>query len=204
MSTSVFPSLVGLGYDVVRTPIWKTTVQENLSGKEVRVALMTYPRYQWDLTFNRLSSTAALAEFQNLIGFYNSRQGSFDSFLYTDADDNSVTTQAIGVGDGTTLTFQLVKAFGGYVEPVFAPNTVSHVYVNGVDQAGHWTVSNWGTSPPGLITFASGHAPTTGLSVTATFTYYYPVRFVDDKIAFNLFNFQNYKLKKVSLMSVKN
>ena len=36
MSTAVFPTLAGLGWDVPRTEIWKNTVQENVSGKESR------------------------------------------------------------------------------------------------------------------------------------------------------------------------
>ncbi len=208
MSSQVFPALTGLGWDVVRTPMWDTTIQENQSGKETRMSNYTYPRYQWDLVFNALRQGtvhgSAYTEFAQLLGFYNARQGSFDSFLYTDADDYTVTGQAIGTGDGATLTFPLVRTFGGFVEPVLAPNTVSKVYVDGVDAAGNWSVSSWGSAAPGVITFAGGHAPTNAKAVTADFTYYWPCRFTDDSIPFNKFISNMYEGKKVSFISLKN
>ena len=204
MSTQVFPTLKGLAFDLVRTPIWSNSVEQFVSGKEVRINNgWTYPRYQWDLTFSILRSDATNAELQTLMGFYNSRNGSYDSFLYTDSEDNSVTLQVIGAGDSSTLTFQLVRTFGGFVEPVYAPHTVSAVYVNGVDQVGFWTVSTWGTATPGVITFSGGHAPVNGTTITATFTYYFPCRFTDDKLAFTNFMYQLFDCKKLSFISIK-
>lgn len=201
MSTQVLPTLPGLAWPVVRTPVWDSTVQENISGKEVRVANMTYPRYKWELIYNLLRSDAVNAEFQQMLGFYNSRQGQFDSFLYQDADDNAVTGQPIGTGDGTTTTFQLVRTLGGFVDPILAPHVVSHVYNNGVDSGG-WSVTNWGSSSPGVITYVS--APAAGHPITADFTYYWPVRFDADTMAFNLMMTQFYEVKKIGLISVKN
>ena len=139
MSSAVFPTLTGLGWDVVRTPMWDTTIQQNVSGKEVRMSNYTYPRHQWDLTFDGLRqgtiNSVVFGEFATLFGFYNQRQGSFDSFLYADADDNTVAAQTVATGDGTTKAFQLVRAFGGFVEPVLAPNVVTQVYDNGTPVA---------------------------------------------------------------------
>lgn len=201
MSTAVLPSLPGLTYDIIRTQVWDTITQSAVSGKETRLALQTYPRWRWELVFNMLRSAAAYTEFQQLVGFINARQGMFDSFLYIDSDDNTVISQAIGTGDGTTRTFQLVRAFGTFVEPVLAPNVVSHVYRAGVDHS-DWTISNWGTTTPGLVTFSV--APTLGQAITADFTYYWPCRFEQDATAFNLFMNQYYACKKLSFMSVKN
>ncbi len=208
MSSAVFPTLAGLGWDVNRTEIWKTELQENVSGKENAVALWTYPRHQWDLTFDFLRQgvvhAATYAEFAQLAGFFNQRQGRFDSFLYTDADDNSVTGQALGTGDGTTTAFQLVRAFGGFVEPVLAPNAVSAVKVNGVTKTAgvDYTVSNWGSANPGVVTFTS--PPGNGLPITADFTFYWPCRFLDDSLNFAKFAQALWKGKKVSFKSVKN
>lgn len=201
MSTQVLPSLLGLGFSITRTPKWKTGIVENVSGKEVRIAYQSYPRYQWDLTYNFLRSAASFTEFQQLIGFFNARYGKYDSFLFADPDDYTVTAQAIGTGDGSTTTFQLVKSFGSFVEPVLAPNVVSNVYLNGVNQASGWTVSSWGSATPGILTFSS--PPGSGVAITATFTYYYPVRFVDDNMNFENFMYQLYMAKKVSIISIK-
>lgn len=208
MSAAVFPTLAGQGWDITRTPIWDTTIQKNVSGKEVRMANYSFPRYQWDLVFNAfrqgIVNNTAYTEFAQILGFYNTVQGSFDSFLYTDQDDNSVTAQAIGTGNATLTTFQLVRTFGGFVEPVLAPNSVTAVKINGVTKTlgADYTISNWGTANPGIITFTS--APANAAVITADFTYYWPCRFVSDTIAFNKFISNMYDGKKLSIMSVKN
>lgn len=202
MSTSVLPSLVGLGFDVVRTPKWDTVIQQALCGKETRLARQTYPRWQWDLTYNVLRSSASFNELQQLAGFFNERQGSYDSFLYQDADDNSITGQQLGMGDGTATCFQLVRAFGGFIEPILAPNIVSAIYLNGVVQMSGVSTSLWGSTSPGVVTFTS--APASGVNITADFSYYFPVRMTTDSVAFTMFLSQYYKAKKFSFVSVKN
>lgn len=132
MSTAVLPTLAGLGFDVVRTPQWDTVIQQSLSGKETRIAKQSYPRWKWELRYNVLRSTGPYTELQQLAGFFNQRQGKFDTFLYQDADDNSVLGQTIGTGDGVTKQFQLIRAFGGFIEPVIAPNAFNALYINGV------------------------------------------------------------------------
>lgn len=315
MSTAILPSLAGLGFPVQRTPVWDTIIQTAISGKETRIAKQTYPRWKWELSYTVLRSSAAFVELQELAGFFNARQGSFDTFLYQDADDNSVTGQAIDNGDGMTTAFQLVRAFGGFIEPVLAPNTVSAVYLNGVSipaagysaatngalsqtssgslgaatyyvrstwvtesgetatsvesslavSANHvlnvaapssapagaigwnayvgtssagetrqnstpialgtpwgepntglintgaafpltnttgWSVSTWGASSPGVLTFAG--PPANSIPITADFTYYFPCRMSDDSVSFSLFISQYYEAKKFAFMTVKN
>ena len=199
MSTAVFPSLLGLSYGIVRTPVWSTDVQRNVSGITTRIAYWSYPIWQWQLSFEFLRSNAAFGELQTLVGFVNARQGSFDSFLYSDADDYVVIGQAIGVGNGVTTTFQLVRAFGNFVEPMFAPNLSGpnlngngpfNVYVGGVLQTygTAYTVSVWGSAAPGIVTFAS---PPSG-NITVDFTYYFPCCFLTDAVDFTLFMNQLY------------
>lgn len=208
MSTQVFPSFAGLGWDVTRTPIWDTSITPNQSGKEVRMSNYTYPRWQWDLVYTAFRQgvvhNVAYTEFAQIAGFYNARQGSFDSFLYTDADDNAVTAQALGTGDGVTTTFPLIRAFGGFVEPVLAPNVVTAVKINGTTKTlgTDYTVSAWGSANPGIITFTT--APAGSAAITADFSYYWPCRFLDDNIPFNKWISNMYAGQKVSLMSLKN
>jgi uncharacterized protein (TIGR02217 family) len=206
MSTSVFPTLAGLGWSVMRREMWKTRNQEAISGKETRIADWSYPRHQWSLGFDFLRQGAlsgtTYAEFAQLAGFFNLRQGSFDSFLYADADDNAATGQGIGTGDGATTSFALVRSFGGFVEPILAPNVVSHVYLNGVAQSGgSYTVSAWGTSSPGTLTFTT--APGSGVAITADFSFYFPCRFTADQMDFEKFMAALYAAKKVAFVSLK-
>jgi uncharacterized protein (TIGR02217 family) len=210
MSTQVFPSLSGQEFNIKRTPIWAgTTIQESVSGKRTGIQNWSYPRYQWEVSFSFLPDTAnltnatATADYQTLLGFFNSRGGRFDTFLYDEPNDDSVTGGVLGTGDGVTATFQLIRSYGGFVEPIYAPHTVSKVYVNGVDAVGHWSVSNWGTTTPGVITFSAGNEPGLGTSVTADFTFYWPVRFDDDTMTFNKFMTYLYEQKGVKFSSEK-
>jgi|SRR5665213_1073884 len=209
MSTAVFPTLnVGPAFPVTRTDLWDGDIQASISGKENRLSYWTYPKYQWEVDINVMKADASNADFQTLIGFINSRQGQFDSFLYQDPTDYIVTTQSIGTGDGSTVAFQLVKTFGGFVEPVLAPKLTAtvNIYLNAVlDSGANYTVNPWGTSSasgPGSLVFNS--APGNGVVITADFTYYYPCRFVSNKTAFVYAYSQLYQTKKLSWISVKN
>lgn len=202
MSDLVLPSLAGLGFDVVRTPLWDTNIHTTISGKETRIARQVYPRWKWELSYNVLRSAATHNELQQLAGFFNARKGRFDTFLYRDADDNTTTGQIVGQGTGSLTTFQLIRDFGGCKEPIFAPQTVSAVYIDGVAQPSGWSVSAWGTATPGIITFAS--APANNKVVTADLSFYFPCRMSEDSVSFSLFISQHYRVKKFSFISVKN
>ena len=206
MSTSVFPTLAGLGWSVTRREMWKTRSQEAISGKETRIADWSFPRHLWSLSYDFLRqgnfAGAAYGEFAALAGFFNLRQGGFDSFLYADPDDNQATGQEIGVGDGVTTSFQLVRGFGGYAEPVLAPNVVSAVYLNGVAQsAAAYTVNGWGPTLPGTLVFDA--PPGAGVAVVADFTFYFPCRFAADQLDFEKFMAALYQLQKIEFVSLK-
>jgi hypothetical protein len=59
-------------------------------------------------------------ELQTLGGFFLARQGSYDSFLYSDPTDNTVTKQTFAAGDDVTTAFTLARAWGGFIEPIGA------------------------------------------------------------------------------------
>lgn len=197
MSTQVFPSLIGLTWKRMRTPNFSTIEQEAVSGLETLIALRPYPKYEWKLDFSYLGSGTVgqitNTDYSTLQGFFNSRQGKFDSFLLTEPDDSTVTGQQIGVGDGTALSFQLLRTFGGFSEPILAPNAVANVYVNNVVVSNTlYTINGWsaaasngGTGNPGTLVFNSGHAPGNGLTVKVDMTYYWPVRFREDNYDFS-------------------
>jgi uncharacterized protein (TIGR02217 family) len=321
MSTAVFPTfnLPNIGWPIKRAPMWSTKIQESISGKEVRLAYYTYPKYKYVIDLNALQSIVSANDFATFLGFYNLRQGQFDTFLYSDPDQNSVTGQAIGTGNGSTAAYQLVNSYGTFVEPVLAPNTVSAVYLSAVSipaagisaptngtltstaagalgattyyvkstwvtnsgetlpaaetnlavsashvlnvaapgsapssaigwnvyvsntaggGSGHetlqnggtpntlgspwveptsglvagtalpganttgWSVSNWGATSPGVLTFAGNVRNT--IAITADFTFYYPCRFLSDSQEFSGIWSNMYQCTKLSFQTVKN
>ena len=198
MTEPLFPALAGLGWSVKRSPVWKTRAQQAISGKETRLADWSYPAWHWALTFDFLRATPSAAEFQSLAGFFNQRQGAFGTFLYADADDNAVTGQSLGAGDGATVSFQLVRAFGGFIEPVLAPNVVNAVYLAGVVQS----PSAYSVNPTtGLLTFTA--APASGAAITADFSYYFRCRFAEDTVDFEKFMATLYRAQKLAFISLK-
>ncbi len=198
MSNIVFPTFPGLTADVTRTPMWSTTKKTSVSQREYRTANMSFPRYKFKLSFEVLRQGGGFSELSALVGFFNARQGNFDSFLYIDPDDNTVTAQAIGSGDGGNRLFQLVRTFGGYVEPVFDTNSVPLIYVNGVLQT---VTTNYTISATGLVTFVA--APSAGLAVTWTGTYYRRVCFAQDTAEFAKFMSNLWSLKSLEFITVK-
>lgn len=180
MSNAVYPTLPGLAYKVKRVSGFKTQVHETASGREYRSALMVYPRDRYTLQYEFLRDRNATDEMRTLLGFYRSRRGAYDSFLLNDPDDNAVSAQAFGTGDGTTKTFQLVRTLGGFVEPVYDLNGAPAIYKAGVLQGSGYTVS-----ATGAVTFTT--APAAGAVLTWTGSYYWRVRFVKDDLELEKF-----------------
>lgn len=213
MSALLLPALAGLGWSIQRTVIWGAADrQTNVSGTEVSKSLWSYPMYQWQVIYNVLRTGTlegtAYTEMQQLLGFYNGRNGGTDSFLYTDGDDNKVTNQTIGLGDGTTTVFKLQRAFGSAAsEPIYAPtlSLTFNVYLNDVLQsAANYTVTPWGTTNsngPGCVIFNT--APGAGVRITASFSFYWPCRFVEDQCVFEKMMQGYYRVQKIAFQSIK-
>jgi len=193
--SAIFPVLPGLKWDSKKTPEFSTGVQTAASGKENTCAYWSYPRWQFELSYELLRS-GALAELQTLVGFWLQRQGRFDSFLYTDPSDCSVAGQQLGVGDGVTTKFQLVRTLGGFVEPMKNINGAPVVYLAGVVQGSGWSVDSGG-----IITFIA--APGSGVAITSDFSYYFRCNFLQDTSEFSQFMYQLWELKKLQFKSKK-
>lgn len=211
MSTEIFPGptdLPGVTFNIKRTPQFQTRIQVAISGAETRIADWSFPRYSYELQFEFLRNNATYQELQRLSAFFLARRGSFDSWLFDDVDDNTVTGQAIGIGDGATFDFPLVRSYGApghpaWLDTIGAPNVVSAVYLDGVVQTvtTDYTVSVWGDATPGVISFVS--APGGSVVITADFTFYWPCRFVDDLLDFEKFMSFLWKAQKVKFMTIK-
>lgn len=206
MTEPVFPDLPGLGWSVTRAPQFATRTQKAISGRELRLAAQLVPIWEWTLAYdflrdqNDIRESGGLGvgydELRTLVGFFLARNGSFQAFLYVDPTDWTIANQTIGVGDGLTTTFQLVRTFGGFVEPITAPVLVSAIRENGSTLlGGSYTVD----TATGIVTF--GTAPGAGHVMTADFTYAFRVRFSDDSAQFENFMFQLWTLKQIKFRS---
>ena len=199
MSNAVYPPMPGLSWPVAKIPQWSTRAQTSVSGKEIRVSFMSYPIWQFTLTYDVLRS-GVQKEYQQLVDFFNARRGSWDSFLFNDVLDNSVTAEQFGSGDGVATAFQLLRRIyaGGFSEPVQNLNNAPSIFVNSVLKT---VTTDYTIGTTGIVTFTS--PPAAAAALTWTGTFYYRVRFLKDMLDFEEFMLDLWSLKKVELRSVK-
>jgi len=196
-----FPALPGLSWSVHKRPSFSTRVASHVSGREVRLPFYAVTLYEFELTIEGMDSSSAypglgVNSLQSLLGLYIKCQGQFGTFLYTDPTDNAVTGQAIATGDGSTTVFTFVRTLGGATEPASWVTSVSNVYLNGVNQPSGWTLTT-----PNTLTFAT--APGNLVAITASFSYAFNCRFLDDQQDFE--NIMNglWQVQSLKFRSVK-
>lgn len=189
----IYPSLIGLSFDRSKTPTFKTNIKRAVSGYEVRTPLMTYPIWEFSLKYEFLRTDATINELKELAGFYLQCKGSAETFYFIDPYDFEVTNQTIGLGNGTTKSFQMIRDFGGFIDLIQAPINYT-IYINGVSTTAY-TISK------GIITFNT--APTVGAKISWSGKFYFPCRFKADELEFNNFMLNLWEAKKVEFVSVK-
>jgi uncharacterized protein (TIGR02217 family) len=185
---------------VIKTPRFSTRVASHSSGREVRSSLYAHALYEFELTFDGLDSSGANAglqaqSLQTLMGFWLACSGQFGTFLYVDPSDGSVASQVIAIGDGSTTSFTLGRAIGGYYEAVSYVTSVGSVTINGV------ATSAYSLAQPNTITFAT--APPNGAPVAASFAYAFQCRFLDDQVEFENFMSGLWRAKSLKFRQVR-
>ena len=197
-----FPTLMGQGWSVHKKPRFDTRVAVHGTGREGRARKYYLPLWDFELTFDGLDMTAAgiygslgPLSMQTLAGFFEQMLGRYNDFLYVDPSDSVVVGGSLGVGDGTTTAFTIVRNLGGFVEPVGYVVSMSAVYLNGV------SVGGWTASEPNTLTFAA--PPPAGASVTADFTFAFVCRFSDDVEDFEEFMSTLSAVKSLKFQSVR-
>jgi uncharacterized protein (TIGR02217 family) len=188
----------GCEWGRARVPLWSTAVRTAVSGREYRASNWSAPKWRYKISFEMLRSRDALPEMQAIAGLFNQLRGSYDTFLYRDADDHAADTQQFGVGNGTNTYFQLLREFGGYAEPVHSPIISSMViFAGAVALPG----TAWAVSPTGGVTFVT--PPASGVVLRWSGDFRWRVRFVKDDLDFVQFMRHFWSLKSVEFITVK-
>lgn len=186
---NVFPAITGYVWAPTIAPVWNAQVQKTVTGRVVAATYQQYPLYKLGVQYAYL----AQADYQTLLAFFNQQQGNVIPFLFDAGPGNdSVTAQAIGTGDGATTTFQLLRSYGGFAEPVAAAFGTTTAYVNGAA-----VTATFNSPSNGYVTYAT--APASGTALTWTGNYYFQCRFSKGTAEFDQFMSQLYKTKSVSL-----
>jgi uncharacterized protein (TIGR02217 family) len=212
MSNLIFPRLRGAAWNFHLAPQWATTVQTARSGRSTRTRWRQQPLVKISISYGQsddgfLSDKApkpsddgspVYSDFETLFGFLNQHAGEHASFLFQglNAIDLAKFTRAgepIGVGNGTTTDFQLVRNIGGWQEAIYWPQGTVTVYVDGTAVS----ATDLGNGKYRIT------APTAGQNVTADFTFAYRVRFDADEIDFNNWMAEFWEASTVPLITVK-
>jgi uncharacterized protein (TIGR02217 family) len=166
-----------------REEIWRSIIQESVSGKETKLVLWSWPRHRWTLDISLLREYSSFAEYNAFMAFFNLMSGAGVNFVYGDPNDSSYTGMASGTTDGANSVYQLTRAILGagysYIEPIQTFNGTPSVYLAGVLQSGY-TIDQFGQ-----VHFAT--LPATGQAITWTGSIYFLSRFVKDSLSFDQF-----------------
>ncbi|MFC1659357.1 DUF2460 domain-containing protein [Pseudomonadota bacterium] len=191
-----FPN--SIAFKSVGGPEFLTSIVELKSGYEQRNINWSQAR----LSYNIASGIKTKTQLDELIKFFLARKGRAFGFRFKDWNDYFVIAENIGVGDGSTTTFQLKKTYtNGSVDyerkitkPV--PETVK-IYVDGVKITNGFSIN----TTTGIIMFDT--APAMGLVITTDFEFDVPVRFDVDKLDVSLHNFNSGEVQEIRVVEVR-
>jgi uncharacterized protein (TIGR02217 family) len=167
-------------------PERRTQVVELASGDEERNAAWADSRRRYDAAYGIRRADDLVA----VVAFFEARNGRLHGFRWKDWGDYksglpsapiTPIDQALGIGDGDTEAFQLVKRYESgaqaWTRRIVKPVAGSvRVALGGVEQLAGWSVD----ATTGIVTFDT--APGAGVLVTAGFEFDVLVRFDTDRL----------------------
>ena len=163
MATKIFPLDAGkTAWNSTKAQSWSVTEASSASGRRRAICSQNYPQYTFSVSFNVLTDD----ELATLAGFYSLCKGSLIPFYYKDAVDYHAEKQGLAADNGV---YQCVIKSGDYIEPCYFVENL-HVYIDGVETK-NFTETNGAINVSGAGTNSV---------ITATYDYYWHVRFNGD------------------------
>ena len=177
---------LALGRDASVTAEFSTSVAVTASGFERRSSLWSDARLHFDIGPGLRSE----AELGTLIAFFRARRGAARGFRLRDPSDFSshgmvgtptASDQVLGIGDGVTASFALVKRYGSEDADAQLRRITRPLGDTLLVSLDHAAVSTgWTLDPGGLVRFSA--PPASGATVRAGFLFDVPVRFAEDRL----------------------
>lgn len=179
-------------------PEFKTQITELNNGREQRNLSWQQGRNKYQLELKNIGQEQA----KRIIGFFSSRRGKTYSFRFKDWADFEAKSQQIGIADGTTTDFQLIKTYGNdenkFYKKITKPvATKVTVFLDGSSADFTYDI-NYST---GVISFHS--APSESSIITADFEFDFEVRFDTDFLSITTEDKLRSTIKKLELVEVK-
>lgn len=197
-----FPTAISFGS--VGGPERRTEIVALSSGHEQRNSPWAHSRRRYDAGYG----LRGIADIETVVAFFEARHGPLHAFRWRDPLDwrscaagGSITPtdQVLGVGDGATTSFSLIKSYASgeqsYSRTIDAPDADSlRVAVDGVE-------TSYASLSDGLVTLPS--APATGAAVTAGFSFDVPARFDSDGLSISLAAFGAGEIPSIPIIEVR-
>jgi uncharacterized protein (TIGR02217 family) len=188
----IFPQLPGQAFGSKKTQRWDVKAQKSGSKKRKAMTSQVYPEWEIEVAYKALSKE----NIDKIMGFYGAMKGPLTPFLWRDLEDYREENIRLGIGDGMTSGFYLIRNVGGYfADRVFdVVSGTLKVYVNG-------TLAEYTTGDAGLIMLTK--TPEAGDVISADFEYYWRVCFADEYTeSVNIF-YDLYENKKIRLVTIE-
>lgn len=197
---------LSLGFEAAGGPEFSTQVAELVSGHEQRNILWAEGRLRYDAGLGVRSED----DLRKLLEFFRARRGQAFAFRFRDPMDWTSSPagveidardQLLGVGDGHTLRFQLVKRYGVMeaeeVRRITRPEPGSlRVSVGGVERPDGWSLAEGGS-----LQFEV--PPAVGAEVSAGFRFDVPVRFASDRLDVSLSGVRSGEIPSIPIVEVR-
>lgn len=166
-------------------------------------------------SYNAGYGVKSLDDLNAVVAFFEERRGRLYGFRWRDHADSksclpsgavSPTDQVIGSGDGTRVSFQLVKIYGSAHAPwtraITKPVAESvRVAVGGVEATSGTDFTVDATT--GVVLFQPGHVPAADAVVTAGFEFDVPVRFDTDRLEINVQGVRHGAIPHIPIVEVR-
>ena len=175
---------------------FNTTIITSKNGKE-------YRNVNWNnnkMKFNIVNGIKTKTELDEVIKFFRNVKGKAYGFRFKDWTDFSAVNQQIGIGDGETKEFQLIKTYtingNTYTRKIKKPviSTIK-VFLDGIE-TNDFSID----LTNGLITFEVAPSDTT--IITANFEFDVPVRFNNDLLEVSLNSLSSGKINNLELIEI--
>ena len=187
-----------ISYGAVGGPEYSTDVLPTTNGKEYRNINSTNSKMRYSISYEVKTEI----QIQKLITFFRARNGRASGFRFKDWCDYRANMELLGVGDGSSQSFQLKKTYksggGSYERIIYKPvlNTVK-IYVGNKE----YTKGVFINHQSGEIKFDS--AMPIGAQVFSSFEFDVPVRFDIDYLPISIDGTDTYSSKDINLVEVK-
>jgi uncharacterized protein (TIGR02217 family) len=204
-----FPDAIA--YGATGGPVWSTTITALATGAEQRNQNWVNARHRWNIA----TGIKRLADFHQVLRFFQARRGRLHGFRFKDWQDFSSATapdvpvtaldQLLGTGPGPhQLTKLYADAAGGWTRIIRKPvaGTV-RVSVSGTEQSPPGWAHPWSVDPAtGLVTF-TGTPPPLAAAIRAGFEFDTPVRFDTDSLAGTYETWRAVAVRDIDLIEIR-